>query len=187
MSKIFSSKELSKEIKKLKKNGKKTALLHGVFDILHVGHINYFEEIKKFSDKLIVSVTSDKFVNKGPGRPMFHINERIKILSKIDLIDFIVISNSETAVKVIKDIKPNFYAKGKDYKIKKNDITKNIYKEIKAIKSVGGKFITTQTPMHSSTKIINEETNFLSEKLKDYLKNIAKENLKKNIFNYLNK
>lgn len=179
MSKIFSSKELSKEIKKLKKNGKKTALLHGVFDILHVGHINYFEEIKKFSDKLVVSVTSDKFVNKGPGRPMFHINERIKILSKIDLIDFIVISNSETAVKVIKDIKPNFYAKGKDYKIKKNDITKNIYKEIKAIKSVGGKFITTQTPMHSSTKIINEETNFLSEKLKDYLKNIAKENLKK--------
>ena len=153
-------------------------MLHGVFDILHVGHINYFEEIKKFSDKLIVSVTSDKFVNKGPGRPMFHINERIKILSKIDLIDFIVISNSETAVKVIKDIKPNFYAKGKDYKIK-NDITKNIYKEIKAIKSVGGKFITTQTPMHSSTKIINEETNFLSEKLKDYLKNIAKENLKK--------
>ena len=41
--------------------------------------------------------------------------------------------------------------------------------------------------MHSSTKIINEETNFLSEKLKDYLKNIAKENLKKNIFNYLNR
>ena len=56
MSKIFSSKELSKEIKKLKKNGKKTALLHGVFDILHVGHINYFERVmNEFFDQNQIS------------------------------------------------------------------------------------------------------------------------------------
>ena len=80
-----------------------------------------------------MSVTSDKFVNKGPGRPMFHINERIKILSKIDLIDYIVISNSETAIKVIKDIKPNFYAKGKDYKIKKTILQKIFTKKLKQL------------------------------------------------------
>ncbi len=178
MSKLFLNEKLSKITKKLKREKKIVALLHGVFDILHVGHIRYFEDIKKYSDKLIISLTDDEFVNKGPGRPFFKIKERIKMLSKIDLVDFITISKSETAEKVIKIIKPNIYAKGNDYKNKKNDITKNIYKEIKAIKSVGGKFITSNTPMHSSTNIINKETDFLSDDLKNYIKDIDRENLK---------
>ena len=111
MKKLFVSKELSKKIKQIKKDDKTVALLHGVFDILHIGHISYFEEIKKYSDKLIISITDDEFVNKGPGRPMFKINERVKMLSKIDLVDFIIISKSVTAENIIKELKPNFFAK----------------------------------------------------------------------------
>ncbi len=185
MNKLFSSKDLSKITQKFKKEKKKVALLHGVFDILHIGHISYFEEIKKYSQVLIISVTDDEYVNKGPGRPMFKIKERIKMLSKIDLVDYITVSESETAEKIIREIKPNFYAKGQDYKNKKNDLSKNIYKEISAIKSVGGKFITSNTPMHSSTKIINNETNFLSDNLKNYIKDINKENLKTKYLDFL--
>lgn len=185
MNKLFSNTELYNITQKLKKNNKTVALLHGVFDILHVGHISYFEEIKKYSEILIISVTDDEFVNKGPGRPMFKIKERVRMLSQLDLVDYITISKSETAEKVIKEIKPNFYAKGQDYKIKKNDISKNIYKEVNAIKSVGGKFITSSTPMHSSTKIINAETDFLSESLKNYIKSIQKENLKNKYLHFL--
>ena len=178
MNKLFLKEELANITKKFKKDKKIVAMLHGVFDVLHVGHIRYFEDIKKYADKLIISLTDDEFVNKGPGRPLFKINERVKMLSKIDLVDFITISKSETAEKIIKIIKPNIYAKGNDYKNKKNDITKNIYKEINAVKSVGGKFITSSTPMYSSTKIINNDTDYLSDNLKKYLRDINSEKLK---------
>ena len=184
MNKLFSNTDLAGKTKKFKKEGKTVALLHGVFDILHVGHISYFEDVKKDSDILIISITNDEFVGKGPGRPMFKIDERVKMLSKIDIIDFITISKSETAVAIIRTIKPNIYAKGQDYKNKKNDISKNIYKEIEAIKSVGGKFKVTNTPMHSSTKIINNETSFLSEDLKKFLKYIDKDKLKKKYLSF---
>jgi len=54
---------------------KKIVLCHGVFDLLHLGHINYFKSAKKLGDVLVVSVTNNKFVNKGPGRPAFNLKE----------------------------------------------------------------------------------------------------------------
>ena len=53
----------------------KIGLIHGVFDIIHVGHIEYFKEAKSMVNKLIVSVTSDKYVNKGPGKPIFNLKK----------------------------------------------------------------------------------------------------------------
>lgn len=178
MNKLLLNEEVAQLTKKFKKNKKIVAMLHGVFDVLHVGHIRYFEDIKRKADKLIISLTDDEFVNKGPGRPLFKIKERVEMLSKIDLVDFITISKSETAEKIIKIVKPNIYAKGNDYKNKKNDITKNIYKEINAVKSIGGKFVTSNTPMYSSTKIINNDTDYLSDSLKEYLKDISSDKLK---------
>ena len=68
--KIFSLKKLSKIIEKEKEKNKKIILCHGVFDLLHVGHIKHLEKAKQLGDKLVVSITSDKFVNKGPGKPV---------------------------------------------------------------------------------------------------------------------
>ena len=60
-------------ISSLKKSqGKKIILCHGVFDLLHIGHIKHFEEAKKMGDILVVTITPDQFVNKGPGRPAFN-------------------------------------------------------------------------------------------------------------------
>ena len=74
MRKIVSIEFLKKTVVKLKKNKKKVVLCHGVFDLLHLGHIRHFEEAKKLGDYLIVSVTPNKFVEKGPGRPVFSEN-----------------------------------------------------------------------------------------------------------------
>ena len=128
-----------KELKLVLKK-KKIVLCHGVFDLLHIGHINYFHAAKKIGDVLVVSVTDDSYVNKGPGRPAFTIQNRVKFLKEINCIDYICISRSLTSEKIIKNLKPDFYCKGPDYagsiKIKKDS---NLKKEIQALKSVKGK------------------------------------------------
>ena len=77
MKKIFSVEALTKIISKQKAKGKKIVLCHGTFDLLHIGHIKHFKEAKTLGNKLIVTITSDKYVNKGPKRPAF--NEKYRL------------------------------------------------------------------------------------------------------------
>ena len=74
MKKIVSIEVLEKIISKLKAKGKKVVLCHGVFDLLHIGHIKHFKEAKNQGDVLIVTLTPDKYVNKGPNRPAFQVS-----------------------------------------------------------------------------------------------------------------
>jgi len=163
---------------KLRLNNKKIVLCHGVFDLLHVGHINYFKSAKNLGDVLVVSVTDDQFVNKGPGRPAFKINDRVKFLKEIDCIDHVCVSYATTAEKVIKNLKPNYYCKGIDYLgvSKKKDL--NLDREIKALKSFRGRFSIIKEKNFSSSKNINDNglQNF-SEDCKKYI------NLIRNNFN----
>ena len=148
------------------KNKYKISLVHGVFDIIHVGHKRYFEEARSFSEKLVVSITTDKFVNKGPNRPIFNHNLRAEIISSFECVDFIILSDNETAINVIKKIKPNFYVKGNDYKDLSKDITKNIFREKSAVEKNNGKLIFTDDIQFSSSNIINsfyKPENILSE------------------------
>ena len=105
-------------------------LAHGVFDIVHIGHLEHFKEAKKNCDKLIVSVTSDKYVNKGPNRPAFPIKDRVNFLKSIKWIDDVIVSNHETAINSIRKIKPNIYFKGLDYKNLNKKSKNNLSKEI---------------------------------------------------------
>jgi len=159
----------------------KIGLVHGVFDIMHIGHIEYFKSAKKLCDKLIVSVTIDKFVNKGADRPAFTTNERIKVLKSIKYIDQVVISKEKTAVKQIIKIKPDFYIKGKDYKDLIKNPDDNLKKEMSAIHKVGGKFLVTESKLKSSSKILNEQFNFLDKKVINFLKKIDIHNFQKKI------
>ena len=67
-----------------------------VFDLLHMGHIKHFRKQKK-SDILIVSITADEFVHKGPNRPYFNTYLRLEALASISLIDYVTISNDVNA------------------------------------------------------------------------------------------
>jgi cytidyltransferase-like protein len=176
--------KLQKKIFKLKNINKTVGMVHGVFDILHIGHLMHFQEAKKKCDFLIASVTADKFVNKGINRPAFPLKDRIKLLASIKEIDEIVKSNHLTAVNNIKKYKPDYYIKGKDYKINKK-IINNLSEEIKAINSVGGNLLLTNSKLESSSKLLNENFNFISKEVKLFLKKIKKEELIRKVNEFL--
>ena len=92
---------------------KKIVLCHGVFDVVHTGHLNYLKKAKELGDTLIVSVTSDKFVNKGPGRPVFDINQRMNFLSELKFIDKVYESKDYTAEKIIEKLDQIFIARNR--------------------------------------------------------------------------
>ena len=153
--KILAIESLKKIVSKDKAKGKKIVLCHGTFDLLHIGHIRHFEEAKKLGDILIVTITSDKYVNKGPKRPVFNEKYRLETVAALDVVDFVVLSEYPTSVEAIKRLKPHFYCKGPDYKNHKNDISGEIINEIKAVKRFGGKIIYTKDITFSSSKLIN--------------------------------
>ena len=142
MKKYLNINKLSKKVEELKRKKKKIVLCHGVFDLLHLGHILHFEKAKSLGDVLIVSLTSDKFVNKGPGRPAFKESNRVHSISAIGIVDFVPINNDYTAIDLIKKIKPNIYCKGPDYKENLKDITGEITNEIKSVKKLEVKLFT---------------------------------------------
>lgn len=153
---IYDFAEIKNKIKFYKDNKKIVGLCHGVFDILHFGHIKHFEFAKKKCDILIVSITSDKFIFKGPNRPVHNENERLYFLNNLKLIDFAFIAKGDSGVKSINFVKPNFYFKGNDYKKNFLDKTGKILDEIRAVKNNKGKIIYTNEKQMSSSKIINQ-------------------------------
>ena len=86
MNKIFTNKKINdlNYLKCLLKN-KKFTLVHGVFDVLHIGHKRHFETAKKLTGLLVVSLTSDKYVKKGPGRPYFNQFIRSEMVSSLEI------------------------------------------------------------------------------------------------------
>ena len=175
--KKYNLENLGKVAKIIKRKGKKIGLCHGVFDVLHAGHISHFEEVKKKCDYLFVTITEDKFVNKGPNRPVNNHYFRAKVLESLRQVDYVAINFSPDATKSIRQIKPDFYFKGKDYKGKK-DLTERLYKEIKEVKKINSKIIYTDSPLQSSTEIINKSFSYiLDSKLTNFLENKNKEKL----------
>ena len=172
--KIIQLKNLKRKLLELKRQKKIIVQCHGVFDLIHIGHIKHFEEAKKNGDILIVSITSDKYVNKGDGRPVFNQNLRSEFLSSITCIDYIVINNQSSSTNLINIIKPNFYIKGPDYKNHKKDITKKISSETNAVKINGGKTIYTKSMTFSSSNLINKYSDLYSDDQKHYFNQIKK-------------
>ena len=107
--KKFFNQSLINKITKLKSKNKKIVLCHGVFDLVHLGHIEHFKSAKKFGDYLIVSLTFDKFIKKGPGRPVFNEQQRMAYLKQIKIVDEVILSSTESSIDVINLVKPDFY------------------------------------------------------------------------------
>jgi rfaE bifunctional protein kinase chain/domain/rfaE bifunctional protein nucleotidyltransferase chain/domain len=174
LKKILKFKTAKKIINFYKKNNKKIGLCHGVFDLLHLGHIRHFKEAKKKVDILIVSVTEDKYVNKGPGRPAFNELQRMESLAALEFIDYVILSRSTSAVNIINLIKPDIFFKGPDYQDNTTDLTGKIYKERNAVIKNLGKIYYTDDKKFSSTKLLRSDHDKLSDKQIATLKNISK-------------
>ncbi len=153
--KIVSFDNLVSIVDKTKKEGKKVVLSHGVFDLVHPGHILHFKAARKHGDMLVVTLTKDEYVRKGPGRPYFNQRLRLETIAALEYVDYVALNEWPTAIETLKKIKPNFYAKGKDYADNSKDVTGNIAHEANAIKEVGGEIIYTDEEMFSSSKLLN--------------------------------
>ena len=148
--KILNKKKLKQILSKQHNLGKKIVHCHGVFDVLHLGHFEHFSKAKSVGNILIVTVTADKFVNKGPNQPFFSTLQRMRALSHIESIDYVVESNYPDAIEMIKLIKPHFYCKGKDYINSKKDLTGKISQELSFVKNLMKRIFTNEISFSSS-------------------------------------
>lgn len=168
--KIFSLQELQTLLES-KYQGKKIILCHGCFDLLHIGHIRYLKKARALGDLLVVTLTADQHVNKGPGRPVFPEELRAEHMAALDMVDFVAINHAKTALNVIKSIKPTFYVKGNEYEKEETDITGNITLERLETEKYGGQIYYTDEITFSSSKLLNENFSVFSPETKSFLQN----------------
>ncbi|MCX5805052.1 MAG: PfkB family carbohydrate kinase [Proteobacteria bacterium] len=167
--KLLKLKELANRIQALKSEGKRIVHCHGIFDILHIGHIRYLEQAKKMGDILIVTITPDRYVNRGPGRPVFNELLRSEMVASLHFADYVAINKWPTAVETIRLLKPDIYARGADFKNRPPDNSGNSRKEEEAIREVGGNLAYTDDVHFSSTDLINRYLNTISDEVEEYL------------------
>ena len=166
--------ELSEIAAKAKAEGKAVVLAHGAFDLLHLGHVRHLEKARQFGDMLIVTVTADAFINKGPNRPVFPEELRAEMLAALEYVDWTGINYEETAEGLLDTIKPDVYVKGSDYGNADDDPTGKITAEKDIVEKHGGRLVITDDLTFSSSTLINQhllarppEVQKFVEKLRD--------------------
>ena len=168
-SKIQSLDTLASILGTLQSEGKKIVLCHGVFDLLHIGHLRYFNQAAQMGDVLVVTLTQDQYVNKGPGRPAFGEMLRAETLSNISCIDYVAINQWPTAIETIQLLKPNIYVKGSEYKDATKDLTGNIQKEADAIHNIGGEIRFTEDITFSSSRLLVDFSSAYTAEQRSYI------------------
>ncbi|MCE9613638.1 MAG: adenylyltransferase/cytidyltransferase family protein [Lentisphaerae bacterium] len=170
-SKIVDLKELAQVLARRRaESALKVAHCHGVFDLLHIGHIKHLEEARAQADVLVVTITPDRFVNKGPGRPVFTEQLRLEALAALECVTYVALNLTPTAVEPIALLKPDVYVKGGDYRCAEDDITGKITDERLAVESGGGRIHFTDGVVFSSSALINSHFAPPSEDLARFLR-----------------
>jgi rfaE bifunctional protein kinase chain/domain len=185
--KIKTVKSLGLVLKKFPRK-KKVILCHGVFDVVHPGHIRHLAYAKTKADILVVSITADRFITKGIYRP--HIPQKLRALNlaAFEMVDYVIIDENEIPHNLLLKFKPDYFAKGFEYSEKV--LSKATEAENKILSSYGGKSIFTPGDViYSSTKFLNltlpdlnyeklillmKTNNLTFLDLKNYLKKINK-------------
>ena len=153
-SKIVSRAELRQRVRAWRRAGERVTLANGCFDVLHVGHVRYLHGARALADRLVVAVNSDRSVRalKGAGRPVMPSEERAEILAALADVDAVVIFGEKDVRAIIREIRPDFQAKGTDY-------TVTSVPEREEVEACGGQVAIVGDPKdHSATEIIRSRT-----------------------------
>ena len=158
----------------LRREGKRIVQCHGTFDLMHPGHIDHIEEAKSLGDVLVVTVTGEKFVNKGPGRPYFSDSLRVKSLAALSSVDYVAVVPHPTAVEAIEHVRPHVYCKGREYQDPSNDVTGNIEDDVRVVEEHGGEVAYIGDVVFSSAKLLNNHLDHLPDATKAFCRNLAR-------------
>ena len=153
--KILQLHKLAEKLEELKSHGKKIVHCHGCFDLMHPGHIKYFQAAKNMGDLLVVTLTPDKYVDKGPERPVFNENLRAESIAALECVDYVAVNEWPTAEQTLRLLKPNYYVKGQEFEYLE-DKTGKIQREYEIVKEIGAEMRFTHEIVFSSTELINK-------------------------------
>ena len=167
--KIKTIEELAQIVESLRFEHKKIVHCHGVFDLLHIGHIRYFEQARRMGDVLVVTVTPDQYVDKGPHRPAFPEHLRVEGVASLECVDYAAINEWPTAEETLRLLQPNVYVKGSEFKNSGTDMTGKISREEKVVKEIGATLAFTDDIVFSSTNLINRFLSDFSSEVQQYL------------------
>ena len=146
---ILSLKELLSELESKRKD-KKIVFTNGCFDLIHAGHVDYLQKAKALGDLLVVGMNSDSSVRriKGEKRPILSQELRATVLDSLKPVDYVVIFEEDTPIKLIEAIRPDILVKGGDWSLEKI-----VGREF--VESYGGKVVTIPFEHDiSTTKIV---------------------------------
>jgi rfaE bifunctional protein nucleotidyltransferase chain/domain len=177
--------ELATTLATLRAAGKKIVHCHGVFDLLHIGHIKHLEAARKLGDTLVVTLTPDRFVNKGPHRPAFPERLRAEALASLACVDYVAINEWPTAVETIQKLRPDFYVKGVVREAGKRDHTDAIQREEEAVKAAGGQLVLTDEETFSASTLINRFMDVFPAETKTFLEQFRARHTPEEVTGYL--
>ena len=165
---------LAQRVQAYRRRGESVALCHGTFDLLHVGHIKHLRQASEYADRLVVTITADAFVNKGPDRPIFKDRLRAEHLDALGFVDAVAVCHDVTSLPAINAVRPDYYVKGEEYRKEEDDVTGNITLERETVEQHGGQVVFTDGLVFSSTKLLNDHFDVFSPEQKTYLSTIAR-------------
>lgn len=154
-SKIYELDWLAETLASVRQGGRKVVLCHGCFDLMHPGHIKYLQAAKKMGDVLVVTVSPDRYVDKGPGRPVFDERLRAESLAALECVDYVAVNRWPTAEETLRRLRPDIYVKGQEFE-KLEDKTGKIQKEYEVLQEIGAEMRFTHEIVFSSTELINK-------------------------------
>ncbi|MBF0160112.1 MAG: adenylyltransferase/cytidyltransferase family protein [Magnetococcales bacterium] len=184
-SKIVTLEQLSIIADGCRSDGRSVVLCHGGFDLLHPGHIRHLQRARAEGDVLLVSITADAYINKGPGRPVFSHTLRADSLAALSFVDYVTIIYDATALPAIQALKPSVYAKGNDYSQSSQDLTGNINLEREAVEANGGRIFFTNEVTFSSSNLLNTYFDVFSADTRRYLTEFGHTHTSEQLINQL--
>ena len=129
-------------------------MCHGVFDVVHPGHVRHLLYAKNKADLLVASITADKHITKGAHRPHIPQDLRAVNLAAFEMVDFVVIDPRDKPLENIALIQPDFFAKGFEYNA--GGIAPKTAEEAEVVEAYGGEIIFTPGDIvYSSSALIN--------------------------------
>ncbi|MCC7495174.1 MAG: adenylyltransferase/cytidyltransferase family protein [Fimbriimonadaceae bacterium] len=146
--------------------GQRVVHCHGVFDLLHIGHLRYLAGARALGDLLVVTLTPDVWVNKGPLRPAFGEQLRAEALAALECVDLVAVNRWPTAVETVQAIRPDIYAKGGEYRDKR---TPEIIAEEAAVTALGAQMAYVDDLRSSSSHLLNRHFSPFDDETQEYL------------------